>query len=475
MKDVTAKPLVIDVDNSLLRTDMLLESFWVALGKFAPEAILTAFQHIGDRARLKHELANLSDLDVSRLPVNDNVLAIAKAAQAQGRDVVLASASDQRLVDRLAERFGFEGSHFGSTPDLNLAGEAKGAALVERYGDGGFAYIGDTTVDLKVWAKADEVIAVDPSPSVLRGLAAMGKDAQTVEGGWRWFDLFRAMRPYQWVKNVLLLLPFIAAQRADFYGIETVLLAMVAFSFAASSIYIVNDLLDLDADRQHERKRNRPFAAGTVPIKIGMITSIFLGLMAISVAASIGWKLLSIIAVYMTLSLAYSVYLKALRWVDIWVLATLYTLRVVAGSVAASVAASGWFIAFVFPVFMSLGCVKRMTELARTKADGRVPGRAYARVDRPDLLNMAVMAALFGNIIFLTYTYSEPAQELYLGIWELRWCVIPISAWMVRMITTGWAGTQNYDPIVFAMRDRVGLALSIVIVLGLINAAGGWN
>lgn len=476
MKDTAeTKPLVIDVDNTLLRTDMLLESFWVALGKRAPEAISTAFRNLRHRARLKHELARLSDLDVSRLPVNEDVLALARSAQAEGREVVLASASDQELVDRLAERLGLEGRHIGSTPGLNLAGEAKARALEERFGVGGFSYVGDAVVDLKVWRKADRAIAVQPSPTVLRGLRSMDKDVETIAGGWRWKDLFRALRPHQWIKNVLLLLPFIAAHRLDFYGFEVIIFAMIAFSLAASSIYIVNDLLDLDADRQHERKRHRPFAAGTVPIRVGMVTSVLLGIAALSLAASIGWKMLGIVAVYMSLSLAYSVYLKALRWVDIWVLATLYTLRVVAGSVAASVAASGWFIAFVFPIFMSLGCVKRMTELARTKAEGRVPGRAYAKVDRPDLLNMAVMAALFGNIIFLTYTYSETAQALYVGIWELRWCVIPISAWMVRMITTGWAGTQNYDPIVFAMRDRIGLALSLVTVLGLINAAGGWG
>lgn len=475
MKDVAAKPLVIDIDNSLLRTDMLLESFWVALGKHAPDAIIKSWENLGNRAKLKRELAELSDLDVTRLPVNEDVLAIAKAAQAEGREVILASASDQRLVDRLAERLELEGDHIGSSAGVNLAGEAKGAALVERYGEGGFTYIGDSPVDVKVWAKADKAIAVNPSPTILRSLKAMGKEVETVAGGWSWKDLLRALRPHQWIKNVLLLLPFIAAQRTDFYGIEVIFFAMIAFSFAASSIYIINDLLDLDADRQHERKCKRPFAAGTVPIKVGMITSVLLGITALTIASTLGWKMLGIIAVYMSLSLSYSVYLKALRWVDIWVLATLYTLRVVAGAIAASVAASGWFIAFLFPVFMSLGCVKRMTELARTKADGRVPGRAYAKVDRPDLMNMAVMAALFGNVIFLTYTYSETAQELYVGIWELRWCVIPISAWMVRMITTGWAGSQNYDPIVFAMRDRIGLGLSIATVLGLINAAGGWG
>lgn len=474
MKDVSEKPLVVDVDGSLLKTDMLLESFWTALGRDVVATAKVVWEHFRDRPRLKHELAKLSELEVDRLPVNEDVLALAEAAQASGRDVILASGSDQALVRRLADRFELDGDHIGSTPDVNLTGATKGRALVERYGEGGFAYVGDSHVDLKVWEQADRAIAVSPTRSMRGALDKIGKPVETVEGGWTWKSLLKALRPHQWIKNVLLLLPFIAAHRTDLLGFEVIIMSMIAFSFAASSIYIVNDLLDLDADRQHEKKRFRPFAAGTVPIRVGMITSVVLGVTALGIAASVGWQMLGVVAVYMSLSLAYSVYLKSLRWVDIWVLATLYTLRVVAGAVAASVAASGWMIAFVFPVFMSLGCVKRMTELARTKTEGRVPGRAYAKVDRPDLLNMSVMAALFANIIFLTYTYSDTAVELYAGIWELRWVVIPISAWMVRMISTGWAGSQNYDPIVFALRDRTGLILSIVVVLGLFNAAA-WS
>lgn len=471
MTSPRSKPLVIDVDGSLLRTDMLFESFLAAIGTDAPRALKIAWNTRKDRPRMKSELASLSQIQVDRLPVNPEVLALAKAAQSEGREVVLASGSDKKLVQALANRLGIKGEHLGSEPGLNLTGKNKAVALVERFGKNGFHYVGDSDVDLSVWECSSAAIAVAPSARVRVKLEALGMPVTYVGKGWSARNLVKALRPHQWIKNVLLLLPLFAVHRLDFHGFERVLLAIVAFSLAASSIYIVNDLLDLDADRQHERKHLRPFAAGSVPIQVGMVTSLLLGITALTLASIIDWKMLGLVAIYMSLSLAYSVYLKRQRWIDIWVLAILYTLRVVAGAVAGSVAASGWLIAFVFPVFMALGCVKRMTEVARAKHDKRLPGRAYAKGDRGDLLNMSVLSAFNADIIFLAYTYSETAYLLYAGIWELRWVVIPVSAWMYRMIWTGWAGKQNYDPIVFAMRDRVGLSLAIVSVLGLYNAA----
>ncbi len=465
------KPLVIDIDDSLLRTDMLMESFLTALGKNAIETIKSAYHHIGDRAQLKAEMARLSDLDVSRLPVNEAVLALAQKAQAEGREVVLASGSDQSLVNKLAERLGLEGDHLGSDSKVNLTGRAKGEALVERYGRGHFDYVGDAKVDLKVWKRADEAYVVAPSDKLRAAIDEIGKSPVELEGGWQPMDLLRALRPHQWIKNILLLMPMIAAHQISLIGFEIIALAIISFSFAASSIYIVNDLLDLDSDRQHEKKHKRPFAAGKVPIRIGVFTSFALGLTALLIAGFIGWDMLGVVAVYMALSLAYSVYLKSLRWIDIWVLALLYSLRVLAGGLAVNAPASGWLVAFVFSVFMSLGCVKRMTELARAKTYGKLPGRAYRKRDRPDLLNMSILTALNGIIIFLTYTYSSTAYSLYAGIWELRWVAIPLTVWMIRMISTGWAGSQNYDPIVFALRDRYSLFFSTVVVLGLFNAA----
>ncbi len=471
MTKSNSKPLVIDIDDSLLRTDMLMESFLTALGKNAVETIKSTWEHIGDRARLKGEMTRLSDLDVSRLPVNEAVLALAKQAQAEGREVVLASGSNQLLVDKLAKRFELEGEHLGSDSKTNLTGRAKGEALVRKYGRGGFDYVGDASVDLKVWKRSDLAYVVAPSQRLRNSMESLGKTPVELAGGWKPIDLLKALRPHQWIKNILLLMPMIAAHQTDILGFEIILAAMVAFSFAASSIYIVNDLLDLDSDRQHEKKFARPFAAGKVPIKVGAITSVVLGVLALTIAALIGWDMLGVISVYMVMSLAYSVYLKSLRWIDIWVLALLYSLRVLAGGVAVDAPASGWLVAFVFTVFMSLGCVKRMTELARAKTEGKLPGRAYQKSDRPDLLNMSILSAFNGIIVFISYTYSSTAYTLYAGIWELRWVAIPLTVWMTRMISTGWAGTQDYDPIVFALRDRYSLIFSVVVVLGLFNAA----
>ena len=471
MTQSNPKPLVIDIDDSLLRTDMLMESFLTALGKNAIETVKSAYQNIGDRALLKAEMARLSDLDVSRLPVNEAVLELARKAQSEGRRVVLASGSDQSLVNKLAERLDLAGDHFGSDSQTNLTGKAKGQRLVDEFGHGNFDYVGDANIDVNVWKDADLAYVVAPSNGQIEAIKGLGKEPLQIAGGWKPIDLFRALRPHQWIKNILLLMPMIAAQQISINGLLIILMGMIAFSFAASSIYIINDLLDLDSDRQHEKKFARPFAAGKVPIKIGVIASVVLGLIALLISFFIGWDMFGVVAVYMALSFGYSVYLKSLRWIDIWVLALLYSLRVLAGGVAVDAPASGWLVAFVFSVFMSLGCVKRMTELARAKTYAKLPGRAYRKRDRPDLLNMSILTALNGIIIFITYTYSATASLLYAGLWELRWVAIPLSVWMTRMITTGWAGTQNYDPIVFALRDRYSLLFSVIVVLGLFNAA----
>ncbi len=471
MTQANLKPLVIDIDDTMLRTDMLMESFLTALGKNAVETVKSAFQNLDDRAFLKSEMARLSDMDVSRLPVNEDVLELARKAQAEGRRVVLASGSDQSLVDKLAERLELEGVHFGSDSKINLTGKAKCKTLVDHFGEGNFDYVGDAQIDLNVWKQSDLVYAVAPGKGLKKAIGDLGKEPIEISGGWKPIDLIWALRPHQWIKNILLLMPMIAAQQISVAGLMIIMMGMIAFSFAASSIYIINDLLDLDSDRQHEKKFARAFASGKVPIKIGVLTSIILGFLALFISFFIGWDMLAVVAVYMALSLGYSVYLKSLRWIDIWVLALLYSLRVLAGGVAVNAPASGWLVAFVFSVFMSLGCVKRMTELARAKTYRKLPGRAYRKRDRPDLLNMSILTALNGIIIFITYTYSATASLLYAGLWELRWVAIPLSVWMTRMITTGWAGTQNYDPIVFALRDRYSLLFSVIVVLGLFNAA----
>ncbi|GGA14214.1 UbiA family prenyltransferase [Neptunicoccus cionae] len=466
------RPLAVDIDGTFLKTDMLFEGFWLALGKQPLKTIKTVFSHFNDRARLKREITELADVNVELLPVNPDIQAYMEEARAEGREVIFASASDTTLVQRLADYHGVEGDHIGSDGAVNLKGEAKAAALNARFGEGQYAYAGDQKLDSKVWRSAGEAIVVGRHPSVVRQLKADGVEVVQVKKSWSRRSLAMGLRPHQWVKNALLFLPLIAAHSVDPLSIMRVILAIAAFSAAASSIYIVNDLLDLEADRQHPKKQFRPLASGNARIPDAMLMSFALGVFALGVGYIIGWALLGVIALYMLLSLSYSLKLKKMRWVDIATLAALYTLRVIAGGLAAQVTASGWLVGLIFPTFLALGCVKRLTELTLAKSDGKVPGRGYRKSDREDLVNVAGLGVFFSLLVFLMYTFSGTAATLYQDIWMLRLAIIPLALWQIRMVLLGWQGKQDYDPIVFAMRDKSGVAIIAVTVLIMFYAAG---
>ena len=466
-----ANPLVLDVDGTFLKTDMLLETFWHGLGRDPFRCLGACFRNFSNRAALKRALAEIGNLRTDLLPVNPQLAEMARQSQARGREVALASGSDAVLVSRLAADHGITGRQFASDGTHNLTGRNKAAALVAAYGERGFDYAGDSHVDLPVWQVAENALIVGNHHRLAHLLAAKGLNIVELDGGWRKRDLLRAMRPHQWVKNLLLFLPIIAAHRFNTAGILLVLVAAIAYSLAASSIYIVNDLLDLEADRLHPNKRNRPFASGDVPILVGMLTALLLALAALGIAAAIGLAMLGIVILYMILSLAYSLQLKRMRWVDIATLAALYTLRVIAGAIAAKVVASGFLVAFIFPTFITLGCVKRLTELTLATSDDRLPGRGYGRRDRSDLLNVAGLGTFGALLVFFLYSFTDAAALLYAETWHLWLALVPIAAWLIRMVVLGWQGKQDYDPIVFAMRDRIGLALIIVTLTILFSAS----
>lgn len=465
-------PLVVDIDGTFLKTDMLFEGFWLAMGKQPLETIKTAFRHLGDRAKLKKEITRLAEINVALLPVNPDIEAYVTAARDEGREVVFASASNEDLVQRLADHHEIPGHHMGSTEEVNLSGKRKAEALNDRYGKGQYAYAGDQKVDLEVWRSSGEAIVVGNHPNITAKLENEGIKVTQLAKTWSRRSAAIGLRPHQWVKNALLFLPLLGAHSLDPEAWLRVLFAAAAFSAAASSIYIVNDLLDLEADRQHPKKQFRPLAAGRVRIPDAMIISIALGVFALGVGYLLGWAVMGIIAVYMALSLSYSLKLKKMRWIDIATLAALYSLRVVAGGFAAQVVASGWMIAFIFPTFLSLGCVKRLTELTLAKSDGKVPGRGYTPADREDLLNMAGLGVAFSLLTFIVYTFSSTAAALYDDLWLLRLAIIPLAFWQVRMVLLGWQGEQDYDPIVFAMKDKTGLMVIAVTILILFYAAG---
>ncbi|MCV2893046.1 UbiA family prenyltransferase [Lentibacter sp. XHP0401] len=307
------------------------------------------------------------------------------------------------------------------------------------------------------------------------GLELSDAKGETRVQSWNMAALLKAIRPHQWVKNILLLLPLLAAHRFDGASIGLALLGMIAFSAAASSIYVVNDLVDLEADRLHPKKCKRPFASGTVPLTVGMLAGLLLVSVALGVGAYLGPKFLAVTVLYVFVSVAYSMRLKRMRWVDIAMLASLYSVRVVAGAAAAGVAVSGAMLFFIFPVFLTLGAVKRLTELTLATNDERLPGRGYGRPDRGKLLNFAVVSMISALVIFFIYSHSAQAHALYPDRWFLWLAMVPLAAWLFRMVRLGYYGKQDYDPIVFALSDKRGIGLILITLSLMFYAAGLWG
>ncbi|MFD2174519.1 UbiA family prenyltransferase [Rhodobacter lacus] len=467
------KPLVLDVDGTFLRTDLLYEGVWAGLGRDPLTTLGIVAAHFSNPAALKAKLAAAVPLRTDLMPVNPAVAEVAVNALAEGREVCLASASDRSLVAPLAAQHGLSPHVFASDGRVNLKGSAKAGALVAAFGPRGFLYAGNESTDMAVWSHAETAIVVG-KVSEAAALPARGIGVVELPGGWAPRALWTAIRPHQWVKNVLLLLPMIAAHRFDLATLVPILLGMIAFSLAASAIYIVNDLLDLEADRLHPTKCRRPLASGAVPIKIGMIACVALALVALGIAAALNAGFLGIVALYMLTSLAYSLKLKRMRWVDIATLASLYTIRVVAGAAAGGVDVSIYMLIFIFPVFIALGCVKRLTELTFAKNDERLPGRGYGRPDRGDLLNVAGLGVFGALLIFFLYSVSDQGRALYPDTWLLWLAMVPMGWWLIRMVMLGWFGKQDYDPIVFALRDKFGLGFLMLTLSLMFWAAGLW-
>ncbi|SEF59887.1 UbiA family prenyltransferase [Jhaorihella thermophila] len=464
-----ALPLVLDVDGTLLRTDLLHETFWAALGRRPFATLRATFANLRRPARLKARLREIAMPEVETLPVNDAVLELAVRALDEGRPVHLASAADQVLVDAVGERFGLEGPHFGSDGNRNLKGSAKAQLLTERFGRGGYVYGGDSQADLPCWEGAARAVAVAPRPALRRRIEALGVPLDLLPRHRAAGALLKEMRPHQWIKNLLLLLPALAAHDVSPATLLPVMVAILAFSLGASSIYIVNDLLDLAADRRHPEKSRRPVAAGALPIPRALAASVVLSLVALALALAVSPAVAGITLIYMTGSLVYSLWLKRWRWVDVLALVGFFLLRVLAGAAAAQVAVSGWLFAFVFAVFLVLACTKRLTELARALRRGQLPGRGYSRQDFNRLRALAYAATLGAAGVFLAHAFSPAAQTQYDAPHVLALVAVLIAIWLGRMVHFASRGEEDYDPVRAVTRDPIGLAIAATgIVIGLL-------
>lgn len=454
---VSQDVLAVDLDGTLLRSDMLYESFWAA---FSADW-RTPFHAFGTlqkgRSALKRRLAGMAEIDVTTLPYDAAVIDYIKAWRAEGGRAALVTASDQDLADRIAAHLGIFDEVHGSDGERNLKGPTKAAFLRDRFGSGGYAYMGDTHADIPVWSDAGRIVTVN-APGGLRGqVDGMRRETEHLDtAGNRRAAYIKALRPHQWLKNVLVFLPMMAAHQFTLVTFLQSLVAFIAFSLIASSVYLVNDLLDLRADRAHPRKRNRPLASGTLPIIHGSF--MFIGLIAIGavIALFLGPEFALALLAYYVITTAYSLTLKRRVVIDICTLAGLYTMRIIAGAAATGIPLSIWLLAFSIFFFFSLAAIKRQAELVDNLARGKLTasGRGYHVEDLPVISMMSIASGFVSVLVMALFITSEDVIRLYSSPMALGGICCVLLYWLSRIVMLTHRGHMHDDPVVFAARDR---------------------
>lgn len=466
-----APPLVIDLDGTLLRSDILLET-GIAYVRQAPLQLLTPFKWLGEgKARLKEGLALATQIDVAVLPYDHAVIQLIETARAEGRPIVLATASHVSLAQQIADHLQLFDTVLATEGSRNLSSHHKRDLLVELYGEGGFDYAGNSRDDLSVWQAARKAYVVNPERGVERVALAIGNVETVIRSNTSSVkDWLRALRLHQWMKNVLIfVLLFTAHKLTNVVMVGEALLAFLFFGLCASSVYVLNDLLDLADDRHHKRKRFRPFASGKLPISAGLIAAPLLLIVAFGGALLLlPLEFAATLATYYILTLAYSLVLKRKMVVDVIALAMLYTIRIIAGSAAFSLELTFWILAFSMFMFLSLALVKRYAELREAKTRGQTEkarGRGYYPDDLEMIASLGASSGYLAVMVLAMYIYDPMTTRLYAHP-HIIWLACPMLLfWISRTWMITHRGQMHDDPVMFAVKDRLSLCLGAAIGL----------
>lgn len=473
--DRNAIPLAVDLDGTLIATDLLWEGLFALLKKNPLYVFFVPFWLAGGPAGLKQAIAARIDFDVAALPYRENLLARLRAEHAAGRKIVLATGTPRKFADAVATHLGIFDAVLATDGRDNLTSTGKRTALVAAYGDGGFDYAGNSRHDVAVFDAARAAIVVAPDRQAARWQAAHG--CEIIPAPKRTLKTFcKMLRVHQWSKNVLIAVPMVLSHEyLNPALIVQCVLAFISFSAVASAIYIVNDFFDLALDRQHATKRNRPLASGALSIPFGLASMFVLLVVGIGAGMLVSWPFMGVLAGYIVITTAYSLALKRMLLIDVLTLAGLYTVRVIAGAAATGVGVSFWLLAFSMFFFLSLALVKRYVELnsAGLTPGEHIAGRGYRTEDR-DVIAQAGMASAFSSALVLAlYMDSDAVRELYPNPWMV-WPLAPVVLYMtMRVWILARRGELHDDPVVFLISDWRS---QVVVLMGaVLLVAGGWG
>ena len=467
--------LCVDLDGTLIKSDLLWECF-VALLKTKPAVLLRApFWLLKGRANLKRELASRAGIKATQLPYRDDVVDFLRQEQASGRGIVLTTASDHQLANAVAEHLGLFSFVSASDGSTNLKGRNKAQRLKELFQSVGFEYVGDSSADLEVWRAAQAGYVV--------GEESLAKRAAKVTTVKRVFPQphasvktwVQALRGHHWFKNVLLFLPLALAHNLRLVPWFRTTLGFILFGTCASGLYVLNDLLDLHSDRGHPWKQKRPFASGDIPIAQGLAIAFILLVGALSGAFALSPKFGLCLCGYAVLTLWYSISIKKVALLDVFILSSFYSIRLLAGALITATPLSQWFLVFSLFFFLSLAMAKRYSELlhAEQLVKSGESGRGYIPSDRELILVLGVGSSFASVVILSLYVHSQDVGILYRNPQALLLISPIILYWMSHIWLKAHRGELNEDPVTFAIRDRLSYAVGAAALLAIVASLLG--
>lgn len=468
---IPALPLVVDLDGTLIRSDLLVESGLSYVKDSSVNVLHLPKLLLKGKAALKKELAGAFDVDAPTLPYVEEALDFIRDQKTLGREIILATASDEKLANQIADYLGIFNQVLATKDGLNLSATNKANALTEILGEKQFDYMGNSSDDIAVWKVANKAILVNPERGVLSKAQKLGNVQTVIDGRSNAIKTYaKAFRLHQWAKNTLIFIPLIAAhQILDLGKLTEGLFAFLFFSLCASSVYLVNDLLDIPNDRNHETKRNRPIPAGIISIKRVILLAPALCVTSLLLSALLLPSLFTLCLIaYMALTSLYSFYLKRVLFVDVITLALLYTQRIFAGVAVFDLRLSFWLLTLSTFVFLSLALVKRYTELISARNSnklGKTKGRGYHTDDIELIASLGGSAGYISALVLALYIQDPSTVSLYSNP-EYIWAACPVLLyWISRTWILAHRGEMNDDPVVFAMKDRISLICGLTFAI----------
>jgi 4-hydroxybenzoate polyprenyltransferase/phosphoserine phosphatase len=466
------RPIFIDLDGTLIRTDIFVEAM-LSLLKANP---LKIFSLVGwamrGRSVAKTMVARQVRLDPSTLPYNQDVISLLTRERTAGRRIVLATAAHWKHARSVAKHLGIFDEVLASNARQNLKGKTKLRRIQSAVQQGPFTYGGDNKSDRPIWRAAETAIFVNaPRRDVVEADARGVTEANFTDNAVASRELLRAVRPHQWAKNALLAVPLFTSH--SYFVPAAVLstaIAFVCFCLCASGVYLLNDMLDIEADRRHRTKRRRPFAQGNLSLKLGLAGAALFPIAAFGLSlATLPLRFSLTLLIYYFLTNAYSLKLKSISTLDVFALSGLYTLRVIAGAMAIGVVLSSWLALFSLFFFLSLAYLKRYSELYELGEKG-APGRGYSGMDRDSVFALGVANGVASTLIMALYVQSEEVRKLYHTPTILLLVCVGLLYWLNRAWVGARRGKIHEDPVVFAFRDRISRYVGLLLVLVVVAA-----